>query len=503
MKINHFLSAVIFLTCNSFAYSQFLNTNAATLGSMIQNLQGPGLQILSPSGQYQSGCGLFTNNGISAIPYASGVIMSTGSIDENPLNDTSSFTNSTNFGLPGDVLLNDIIAPFLTYDNQFLEFDFVAGSDTVFIEAIFASEEYNEKVNQQTTDIFRILISGPGFAPNTTVSTIPGTQIPVGINTINNGQSTGTSTGPCLNCNYYIDNVATGAVDLGFDGYTTPFIFKIPVMVCETYHLKISIADVFDGNNDSFILLKGNGFRTSGTIPILVNNVPAPPNDTVYICQGGSLSLSLPPAATYSWSTGDTTQTIVITQPGVYSAAVFNSVNSCFAFTTSIVVIQQGSIQTPVINQNGNVMSSNNIIPAPGITYQWSLNGVPITGAMQDSITISGNGCYTLTIFENNCSSISNSICVTNTSFSEMAAYTIRLVPHPVTSVSILETFFEPGSTSTLHVVDITGKIALPSWEQTGNSFEINKKNLPPGIYYLEIQNSNYHGVIRKKIIVL
>ncbi len=336
----------------------------------MQNLQGPGIQIIYPAPIVMDGFGLFINNGITQIPYANGVIISTGPVDENEINDTAAFTNSTILGMPGDVTLNNIISPFLTYDHHFLEFDFISTSDTVLLEAIFATEEYNEKVNQQTADIFRIFISGPGFAPNTVISTIPGTQIPVGINTVNNGQSAGTSTGPCLNCNYFIDNVGTGAVDLGYDGYTSPFTFKFPVTVCETYHMKISIADVFDGHYDSALLLKGNGFRPLGQIQILVNNVPAAPNDTVYICQGGSLTLSLPPGNFHSWVTGDSSQTITITQPGIYNAVIFNPTTSCFAFTSNLVVIAQGTIQTPVILQNGNILYAPNIIPAPGITYQ-------------------------------------------------------------------------------------------------------------------------------------
>lgn len=501
MKSNFSFLAILFLLCNSYSHSQFLNTNSnVTTTTLLQNLQGPGIQILFPA--TRNGGGLFTNNGITQIPYANGVIVSTGSIDENELNDTASINISTNFGQPGDIALNDIISPFLTYDHQYLEFDFIPLNDTVILEAIFATEEYNEKVNQQTADIFRIFVSGPGFTPNTVISTIPGTQIPVGINTLNNGQAAGISTGPCLNCNYFIDNVTTGAVDLVFDGYTTPLTFKFPVIVCETYHMKISIADVFDGNYDSALLFKGSGFRTFGQMQILVNN-NTPFNDTVNICQGGSLSLSLPPGATYNWSTGDSTQSITITQPGTYSATIFNTATGCFAFTTNLVVIAQGSIQTPIINQNGNILSAPNIIPAPGITYQWSLNGAPIAGATQATLLIPGNGCYTLTIFENNCSSISNIICVTNTSIDEITNIQINITPHPVTSVSIMETSFDPGSTTTLHLVDVTGKTAIPSWQQQGTSFEIDKKNLPPGIYYLTLLNSNYKSVIRKKIVFL
>ncbi len=131
------------------------------------------------------------------------------------------------------------------------------------------------------------------------------------------------------------------------------------------------------------------------------------------------------------------------------------------------------------------------------------MNGAPIAGATQATLLIPGNGCYTLTIFEDNCSSISNSICVTNTSIDELTKIQIYITPHPVTSVSVVETFFDPGSTTTLQLTDITGKTVIPSWKQQGTSFEIDKKNLPPGFYFLTLSNSNYHSVIRKKIIFL
>jgi len=128
----------------------------------------------------------------------SGIILSTGNL--NQFSDPQATFNSTDLGLAGDPDLNALVAPVLTDDAIVLEFDFRCASDSVEFEFLFSSEEYNEYANSTFTDVFGFFVTGPGFAPNTNVALIPGTTTPISINTINNGNAAGTSTGPCLNC---------------------------------------------------------------------------------------------------------------------------------------------------------------------------------------------------------------------------------------------------------------------------------------------------------------
>jgi hypothetical protein len=154
-----------------------------------------------------------------------------------------------------------------TQDATVLEFDFTSTSDSVEFRYVFASEEYNEYVDLGFSDLFGFFISGPNIVGTQNIALVPNTNTPVSIDSINNGNSPGgvVPTGPCMNCQYYVDN--TFGTVLEYDGHTTVLTAKAGVIPCETYHLKLVIADVGDGVFDSVFFLKVGSFKSTGNIP--------------------------------------------------------------------------------------------------------------------------------------------------------------------------------------------------------------------------------------------
>ena len=488
------------------AQNLVVNTNQ-TATQLVNNLTGPGVVFSNANGTLlPSGTGTFVNNGVVGFTMAGGIILSTGDVSAF-VDSTPSYHHSTALGAWGtsnDPLLDMIIAPYGTHDAQVLEFDFIASNDSVEFNLIFGSEEYNEYVNS-FNDVFAFFVTGPGYSPNTNVALLPGTSIPIDVDNVNNGWApVGTpATGPCMNCNYYVDNANTGAIGMCYDGLTTMIKIKFPVWPCSNYHFKIAIADAMDQVYDSALMLEEHSFVACQYLQPTHNGLPV--GDTLTICAGGSITLTSPPSATYSWSTGDTTQSITITQPGSYQFFVtdLTTVPMCFAYSHSILVLQAGTIQTPVISQNNNFLEVPNLIPNPGITYQWNLDGLPILGATQSTLIIPVNGCYTLTIFEGTCESTSNEICITNTSIYEITANAINIYPNPVIGTSTIETPFETGSLSTLVLYDVSGREVHRITKQMGQSaFQFDRGELLSGIYFLEISNTHYQGNITRKIVL-
>ncbi len=82
------------------------------------------------------------------------------------------------------------------------------------------------------------------------------------INTINNGQwwYPDIPNGPCMNCAYYSDN--TFGLTLEYDGFTTVLIAWLLVVPCETYHIKIGVADAGDGIYDTGVFIEENSFES-------------------------------------------------------------------------------------------------------------------------------------------------------------------------------------------------------------------------------------------------
>lgn len=139
-----------------------------------------------------------------------------------------------------------------------VELDVFAATNELSFEYVFGSDEYPEYANSNFNDIFAFLVSGPGIVgdPNlnnaVNIATIPGSlpPIPVQINDVNNID----------NWQYYRNNELSPT--LQYDGLTSDFLgvkksltARTEVIPCNTYHLKLAVADRFDGVFDSGVFV--------------------------------------------------------------------------------------------------------------------------------------------------------------------------------------------------------------------------------------------------------
>ncbi len=167
-----------------------------------------------------------------------------------------------------------------------LEFDFVPVGDTLSFRFIFGSEEYPAYVCSSFNDGFGFFISGPGingpFSNNgVNLAVVPGTHVPVAINTVNSGTvgmlgnaSNCTSADPNWQSNsvYFvandmnIQNPWNSTVEL--NGFTVPLTAGIRVECGQTYHIKIAIADATDPNLDSAVFVEGGSFSSTSSVQV-------------------------------------------------------------------------------------------------------------------------------------------------------------------------------------------------------------------------------------------
>ncbi len=184
----------------------------------------------------------------SNLNVSSGVILSTGNITDAPGPNASSST-STDLAINGTGQ-TDSLAGTSTYDAITLEFDFQVQSDMIQFNYVFASEEYPEYAppNSSTyNDVFAFFISGPGITGEENIALVPNTTNPVSINNIN----------AITNNQYYVDNAGGQTVE--YDAFTTVLTAKRTNLIpCNTYHLKLVIADAGDHIYDSGVFLEEN-----------------------------------------------------------------------------------------------------------------------------------------------------------------------------------------------------------------------------------------------------
>lgn len=217
-------------------------------------------------------------NNATIIGLTEGALFTSGTIN-NALGPNAAAGTSTNNAVPGDPLI-DAITGVNTFDACILEFDFIPVGNTFVFNYVFGSEEYFEYVCSGFNDGFGFFLSGPNPAGGTytdeNVALLPN-GTPVSINSVNNGNPLGSNCTnnqgdncPC-NSEYYIDN--TGGTDLEYDGYTTVLNVSAEVVPCETYNIKIAIADGGDGAFDSGIFIEN--FSISSINDFTANALPA------------------------------------------------------------------------------------------------------------------------------------------------------------------------------------------------------------------------------------
>lgn len=225
-----------------------------------------GVQVLEVKYQGdQSAIGYFSS-AENNIGIPSGIVMSTGLAFNAGTNNTSNSTSGMTSGQLPDPDLESLVAPLQIRDLSAFEIRFIPYADTLEFRYVFASEEYEEYVCTNFNDIFGFFISGPGFngpfaggAEN--IALVPGTSSYVAINSVNKGNpSMSPATCPPQNPQFF--NLTAQNAQPTYDGYTDVFLAQAVVVPCDTYTIRLSIADVSDQVFDSGVFLEAKSFGT-------------------------------------------------------------------------------------------------------------------------------------------------------------------------------------------------------------------------------------------------
>ena len=285
--------------------------SSATALQMATEIFGAGVTVNSASytgdplssGIYSSGDTISPE----ATPGDTGVILSTGHVDDFTNSDGSTNTNqatgtSTNTSGVGDADFTALAGGVGTADAAFLEIDFTPQGDFITIDFVLSSEEYPEFTNSQFNDVAGVWVNGV----QATVTVGDGSA---SIGNINDS-----------NQNLYQDNT-NDAFNTEMDGFTITLTFVAPVNPGVPNTLKIGVADVADTQYDTNLLIAGgsvqstivaqddtlslgnndtktldvlaNDSSTGGTLTITqINGVDVVAGDTVVLATGQSITLN-------------------------------------------------------------------------------------------------------------------------------------------------------------------------------------------------------------------
>ncbi|MDX2135061.1 MAG: choice-of-anchor L domain-containing protein [Saprospiraceae bacterium] len=342
------------------------------------------------------------SNGLTNVGFESGMIMATGDISV-AVGPNTTDNASAGFGTGGaDPDLSIIAKSSNLFDLANIEFDFTPTQTPVTFEYVFASEEYCEFVGTQYNDAFGFFIDGPGisgpFSGAANLAQIPGTGINITINDVNHQSFSG----------LYVNNTGPGGIlcgqgpsfsaavnELQFDGYTRRFLAVANVIPCQTYHIKLKIADAGDSAYDSAVFLKAGSFDGGGSasVEFLVNDDPDD-EDAYEGCEtavlrfdrvGGNINVPLPVSFTVAGSA----------TPGADYSPIP---------TTVIIPAGQDKLTIPVNIVNDLITEGDEDIvitlnnPCSCLNPQEILiiKDLPVLTAVADTVTICGPGAATV-----------------------------------------------------------------------------------------------------------
>lgn len=289
-----FVFLIILLSSRS-SHAQLQVISQSNAQALVDYLVGQGVSVSNINLRADSrGTGLFKNLGGTTIGIDSGIVLTNGraktegnlwGVDGNgfiPAHGlpTEAFASLEQFPLSSPSGDRDLEALLRlneneTHDACILEFDFVPLGDTIKFNYVFSSEEYPGFTCTEFNDAFAFFISGPGIVGLQNIALIPGSAFPVTINNINDDVC-------ALYPQYYVNNFTNKFFT--HNGHTTIFSAVSKVEPCQTYHLKLVIADVADGILDSGVFLEAKSLSSNAVS--LHNTTQVDQQNNSYLVEG-------------------------------------------------------------------------------------------------------------------------------------------------------------------------------------------------------------------------
>lgn len=271
---------------------------------------------------------------------------------------------------------------------------------------------------------------------------------------------------PYLSCGLN-QRISPGQLDIYGQSLNEPILLD---NVCNGNYYLVSITD--PDNN----FLESDENNNWVAVPITLRLQQAPPvisSTSTYLCRNGNpLTLSCSQSAHYRWSTGDTAQSIVITDTGTYTVTTACATSQPMhvkylpegAVPTVSIGMTSGSL--PACPGTAITFSASAVFEGSNPSYQWKVNGANVGTNSPLYTHITGNSRESVT-------------CVLNSSIECLAGIpvysdSIIVLVNPADSFETVVTQtkgfnpFCPGDTVTFKAVATPGNNPVYNWKVDG-----------------------------------
>ncbi len=210
------------------------------------------------------------------------------------------------------------------------------------------------------------------------------------------------------------------------------------------------------------------------------------------------------PGNDYAWSTGETTQTITVTETGTYSVTVTNPSSGCSVTDNITVTVNYTPEASFTYTATGLLVVFMNT-STEGATYSWNFGDGNTSVESDPTHTYGADGTYTVTLtVTNSCGSAfySEIITVETAIQDEELANAVTIYPNPISTTATIEVQLGSVSDLSLQLVNILGEVVWSAEAGTGSAlhYEINVRDFADGVYQLHIRCNN--KIATKQIVV-
>jgi len=266
---------------------------------------------------------------------------------------------------------------------------------------------------------------------------------------------------------------------------------SIQVSTAGTYNVQVRNPQHLDCSVTSTDIQVSFLPQFDNTISISGNN-PACYGDTVTLTANEQNNVS------YLWSTGETTQSIDVTQAGNYSVTLTSTLNNNCSIASNDVQVDF----YPQIDNSISYDSNTEILHAnqDNAIYQWldcNNNYAVIQRETQQDFSPSVSGNYAVDITMNSCTERSDCMNITLSGIADnLLNHQVKIYPNPVSDKLIIENKI-PVS---IEISDLNGRRVCIFKSDEPQNFTVDMSYFTKGVYILKLRGLS--GIYKDKISV-
>ena len=248
---------------------------------------------------------------------------------------------------------------------------------------------------------------------------------------------------------------------------------------------------------------------SSSATTVNVSNAPIPTvtASATQACSGDVVTLTASTGDSYSWSNGDTTQSIQVTNTGSYSVTTTNSDACAGVGASDAVTVTFTATPTAAgsFTTNGNIVTFSNTSTGAS-SYSWDFGDFTNSSASAPvhAYALNGNYQVVLTAINGNCTdTIVLNVAITVSIEELMGLSNLTVYPNPASETAVISFDNTLGNSFDIQLIDQLGRVIM---SQNGvqasgsNLVTIDLTNLSDGLY--SIQLTSNQNTISKRLIV-